>query len=123
MLSAVTPIYHWIPFKRAALASRLCRIANERLVFSYTDRSGNPDFEQHMLDLPELLTYGRYHDDILMVVTADSLEDALAYAKQKLPAPVRIEFTWEGSDWISGHTVRLLTISNESPGLRHTLFG
>ncbi|KAF8533108.1 hypothetical protein BDD12DRAFT_810449 [Trichophaea hybrida] len=29
------------------------------LVFSYTDRSGNPDFEQHMLNLPEVLTYGR----------------------------------------------------------------
>ena len=104
------------------LSKKLCRIANDRLVFSYTNELGikeyylqrkglamgvacSPDLanlflaehETHMSEQADVLYYGRFIDDMLLVLYANSLEDALKFAKRVLPPPEGMQFKWEGS--------------------------
>ena len=104
------------------LSKKLCAIANDRLVFKYTNVKGDEEFylqkrglamgvacspdlanlflaenETHMSELANVLYYGRFIDDMLLILYADSLDEALEFAKVVIPPPEGMQFKWEGS--------------------------
>jgi hypothetical protein len=108
----------------ALAAQRMCRIANNRLTFKYVDENQHENYFHQIKGLamgvacsPELANlymaeyevksnilsndniayYGRYIDDIFMIVFATSTSEALAIAQEIVEPAPGLSLTWEAS--------------------------